>query len=390
MNVQDRVTQLLRISSGQAPAGLWSAPGRVNLIGEHTDYNGGFVLPFAINRRTWVAAAVRSDGEIWACSEQGDKPIRSKLVELNPETMSGWAAYVFGVAWALSQHSDKSLPGISLSIASEVPVGAGLSSSAAVECAVALALNDLWQLELSREVLAESCQLAENIAAGAPTGIMDQSASLLGARDHAVFLDCSTFHAEQVALGFDEAGLEVLVIDTGVSHSHATGGYANRRASCERAATTLGHLSLRDVTTEQMINASGTLDDETYRRMRHVVTENQRVLDTVKLLRDGQSAAIGSLLVSSHQSMRDDFEISCSELDLAVDASIATGALGARMTGGGFGGAAIALVKTEDCSRIRKAVESEFTRAGFNKPTCFVVRADDGAREEPIYRRAEN
>jgi galactokinase len=369
---------------GEAPDGLWSAPGRVNLIGEHTDYNEGFVLPFAIDRRTVVALSARDDRLVRVASTFADEMVEIDLDLLGtqgPEGLSGWSAYPLGVAWALSEFGAdlSAVPGVDLFIDSDVPVGAGLSSSAAFESAVALALNDVWRLGLDRRTLARVGQRAENVAVGAPTGIMDQSASLLGQTDHAVFLDCRTLDSELIPLGLAEAGLAILVIDTGVKHNHATGGYGERRASCERGATAMGVTSLRDLTVDDLPRAQQLLDDETFRRIRHVITENQRVLDTVALLRTDGAAAIGELLDASHRSMRDDFEISVPELNLAVETAVSAGALGARMTGGGFGGAAIALVSLDDLSRIQVAVDNAFGEHAFGQPDTFLVTASDGA-----------
>jgi galactokinase len=369
---------------GEAPDGLWSAPGRVNLIGEHTDYNEGFVLPFAIDRRTVVALSARDDRLVRVASTFADEMAEIDLDLLGtqgPEGLSGWSAYPLGVAWALSEFGAdlSAVPGVDLFIDSDVPVGAGLSSSAAFESAVALALNDVWRLGLDRRTLARVGQRAENVAVGAPTGIMDQSASLLGQTDHAVFLDCRTLDSELIPLGLAEAGLAILVIDTGVKHNHATGGYGERRASCERGATAMGVTSLRDLTVDDLPRAQQLLDDETFRRIRHVITENQRVLDTVALLRTDGAAAIGELLDASHRSMRDDFEISVPELNLAVETAVSAGALGARMTGGGFGGAAIALVSLDDLSRIQVAVDNAFGEHAFGQPDTFLVTASDGA-----------
>jgi galactokinase len=366
---------------GAAPDGLWSAPGRVNLIGEHTDYNEGFVLPFAIDRRTVVALGVRDDRRVRVASTFADEMAEIDLDALSPDALSGWSAYPLGVAWAFSEFGGDlaAVPGVDLFIDSDVPVGAGLSSSAAIESAVALALNDVWQLGLDRRTLARVGQRAENVAVGAPTGIMDQSASLLGEADHAVFLDCRTLESELVPLGLAEAGLAILVIDTGVKHSHATGGYGERRAACERGAAAMGASSLRDLTVEDLPRAQQLLDDVTFRRIRHVITENQRVLDTVAVLKAQGASAIGELLDASHRSMRDDFEISVPELDLAVETAVGAGALGARMTGGGFGGAAIALVKIDDLSRVQVAVDNAFGEHAFGQPDTFVVTASDGA-----------
>lgn len=366
---------------GHAPDGLWSAPGRVNLIGEHTDYNEGFVLPFAIDRRTLVALGVRDDRRVRVASTFADELAEIDLDALTPESLDGWSAYPLGVAWALGEHGAdlSAVPGVDLFIDSDVPVGAGLSSSAAIESAVAMALNDSWRLGLDRPTLARVGQRAENVAVGAPTGIMDQSASLLGAADHAVFLDCRSLVSELVPLGLAEAGLAILVIDTGVKHAHATGGYGERRAACERGAAALGASSLRDLTVDDLPRARQLLDDVTFRRVRHVITENQRVLDTVEVLCESGAAAIGGLLDASHRSMRDDFEISVPELDLAVETAVAAGAIGARMTGGGFGGSAIALVRVDDLSRIQVAVDNAFGEHAYGQPDTFVVTASDGA-----------
>jgi galactokinase len=381
-DIRDEVRATFSEIFGSEPAGLWSAPGRVNLIGEHTDYNDGFVLPFAINRRTVVALGLRDDGLIRVASGFADELAEIAIAELAPGLVSGWSAYPLGVAWALGQAGADlaAVPGVNIYIESTVPVGAGLSSSAAIESAVALALNDVWQLGMHRGLLARVGQRAENEMVGAPTGIMDQSASLLGREDAAVFLDCRSLESETVDLGFRAAGLELLVIDTGVEHQHATGGYADRRASCERGAAVLGVGSLRDVT--DLATARDLLDDETFRRVRHVVTENQRVLDTVRALREDGPLAIGGLLDASHVSMRDDFEISVPELDLAVETAQANGAIGARMTGGGFGGSAIALVPSDTISRVLVAIDGAFAEAGFPQPTMFTVTPSEGAKRE--------
>ena len=387
---QDRTTIYDGARDGYAsrysrqPDGLWSAPGRVNLIGEHTDYNDGFVFPLAIDRRTVVAVGLREDGMVRVTSSFSDEAHETPLATLSPETLSGWSAYPFGVAWALAQHGADltTQPGFDAFIHSDVPVGAGLSSSAAIESAIGVALNDLWQLGLDRRTLALVGQLAENKVVGAPTGIMDQSASLLGRQDAGVFLDCRSLDAEVIPLGFEAAGLELLIMDTRVSHSHSTGGYAERRASCEAGAAAMGVESLRDLDGDDLARAETALDDVTFRRVRHVITENARVLDSVRTLREQGPRAIGALLDASHISMRDDFEISVPELDLAVTTAQANGALGARMTGGGFGGAAIALVPSELIAPLGEAVVRAFADAGFAAPDVFTVRPSDGARAE--------
>lgn len=365
---------------GGAPDGIWQAPGRVNLIGEHTDYNEGFVLPFAIDRTARVAVRVRPDSSVRLLSTYGDQGMVSTTLDsLEPGSAKGWTKYPLGVMWALQQRGI-AVPGVDLLLDSDVPLGAGLSSSHAIECAVISALNDLTGAGLEAREMVLATQRAENEFVGAPTGIMDQSASLRGSEGHAVFLDCRDQNVRLVPFETGPADLVMLVIDTKVSHSHADGGYASRRASCELGAEVLGVKALRDVQVGDLEEASGLLDDVTFRRVRHVVTENDRVLQTVELLASQGPAAIGPLLDASHTSMRDDFEISCPELDLAVDASRAGGAIGARMTGGGFGGAAIALTPVALEQKVRDAVATAFADAGFKAPDIFTVSPAAGAR----------
>ncbi|RFA10541.1 galactokinase [Subtercola boreus] len=389
---------------GSRPAGFWSAPGRVNLIGEHTDYNEGFVLPFAIDRRAVVAlgpSAPAGASDVTApdarptarvSSTFSEQIVELPLADLTPDALADWSAYPLGVAWALAERaaatsgaaisgtpSGPVLPGFALHIHSDVPIGAGLSSSAAIECATAVALNEFWQLGLDPVELARIGQIAENQAVGAPTGIMDQSASMLGRADAAVFLDCRSMNTESVPLGLHAEDLEILVIDTRVSHDHATGGYASRRASCEAAASAMGARSLRDLTVADLPRMQQVLDDETFRRARHVITENERVEETVRLLETEGPLAIGALLDASHSSMRDDFEISVPELDLAVEVSQASGAVGARMTGGGFGGSALALIRRDSRPALEAAIVEAFRARGFARPDLFVVQPSAGA-----------
>ncbi|WP_309103896.1 galactokinase [Microbacterium sp.] len=387
---QDAARALFADLTGRAPDGVWSAPGRVNLIGEHTDYNEGFVLPFAIPHRTFAAVGTRKDDRVRVASTFADSAVEVSLDELGSlfPTAAGsapsvpeWAAYPLGVAWAL-QRSGTAGRGVDIAIASDVPVGAGLSSSAAIESATASALDDLWDAGLDRTALARIGRSAENEAVGAPTGIMDQMASMRGEVDAAIFLDCRTLEAQLVPVGIAEAGLAILVIDTRVEHAHSTGGYGERRASCERGAAIMGVPSLRDVSVDDLERASTLMDDVTFRRVRHVVTENQRVLDTVRVLREDGARAIGDLLVASHASMRDDFEISVPELDTAVEAALAAGAIGARMTGGGFGGAAIALIEQEAVAAVSDAVTAAFAASDFTEPHLFTVTPSAGARRD--------
>ena len=364
---------------GTVPAGTWQAPGRVNLIGEHTDYNEGFVLPFAIDRTARVAVGVRQDSTVRLLSTYGDQGVVTTTLDaLEPGAAKGWTKYPLGVMWALRQRGIN-IPGLDLLLDSDVPLGAGLSSSHAIECAVVTALNELTGAGLSAQDMVLATQQAENDFVGAPTGIMDQSASLRGSLGHAVFLDCRDQKASLVPFETGPAGLVMLVIDTKVSHSHADGGYASRRASCELGAEVLGVRALRDVQVADLEEASGLLDELTFRRVRHVVTENDRVLQTVELLAAKGPAAIGALLDASHVSMRDDFEISCPELDVAVDTARSNGAIGARMTGGGFGGAAIALTPVGDEQKVRDAVVKAFADAGFTAPDIFTVSPAAGA-----------
>ena len=378
---------------GYPPDGLWSAPGRVNLIGEHTDYNEGFVLPFAIDRRTVAALALRGDGLVRVSSSMesasGEALTTEFALRAAPGGVPGWAAYPLGVAWGLGQVGAElgGLPGFDVHFASDVPVGAGLSSSAALECALAFALNEAWRLGFDRGQLVAAVHLAENDFVGAPTGILDQSAALLSAEGAALFLDCRDASSTPVELGlgagrYGTAGLAVLVIDTKVKHEHVSGGYAARRAACERAARALSVRALRDVTLSGLLAARTRVDDEAYRRARHVVTEDQRVLDTVAALRARDHAAVGGLMSASHRSMRDDFEISTPELDLAVEVAMESGALGARMTGGGFGGSAIALAPAALIPRMRLAIAEAFSSHGYAAPEMFQVRPSQGARRD--------
>lgn len=376
--------------------GVWSAPGRVNLIGEHTDYNEGFVFPFAIQHRTAVAARVRNDRTIRLVSTFDPAVISVEIDALSglfplakeasapASSIPEWARYPLGVAWALLEAAPEAagVSGVDLSFASNVPIGAGLSSSAAIEGATGSALNELWGAGLDRIAIAQVGRRAENEAVGAPTGIMDQLASMLGVQDAGTFIDCRSVASEVVPFGFAEAGLEILVMDTHVTHSHSNSGYADRRASCERGAREMGVASLRDLAASDLARARDVLDDETFRRVRHIVTENERVQETVRVLTEHGPGAIGQLLTASHESMRDDFEISVPELDLAVDTSLQAGALGARMTGGGFGGAAIALIRADQRSAVQDTVVRAFADAGYVAPSCFTVQPSNGAARE--------
>ncbi|MBO0892433.1 MAG: galactokinase, partial [Acidothermales bacterium] len=321
---------------GRPPEGVWGAPGRVNLIGEHTDYVGGYVLPVALPNRTLAAVRRRFDGRLVFASTMTDEVVEVALDELAPGTVKGWAAYPAGVVWALHT-AGHDVVGTEVLVSGDVPVGSGLSSSAALECSVGLALAELSGLTLGRPELALLCQQAENTFVGMPSGVMDQMASLCCSEGYALFLDCRSLHAESVPFAIADQGLVLLVIDTRAPHRLVDGGYADRRMSATEAAIALGVASLRDVSREDLPDALGRLDERLRPRARHVVTENARVLVTVDLMRAGDYASVGQLMNMSHASLRDDYEVSSPELDTAVDAALQAGALGARMTGGGFG-----------------------------------------------------
>ncbi len=367
---------LFRRTFGTDPSGVWAAPGRVNLIGEHTDYNGGLVLPFALAERTEAAIRPRDDGLIRICSAQNpNQVIGIPTKELAPGWPAGWAAYVAGVPWAL-----ESDVGFDVAIDSTVPVGSGLSSSAALICAVALGINELFERGYSRRDLARRTHRTENDYVGAPTGGMDQIASLLCTEGHALLYDVRADTIEQVPFDPSAADLEVVVVDTMVRHGHADGEYAARRDDCERAARILGVELLRDVAYDDLESALAKLEDEQLvKRTRHIVTENQRVLDTAAALEADDWPEVGRLLTEAHASIRDDFEASCTELDVAVEMLAESEALGARMTGGGFGGAAIALLPSDSAEPARQAIRAVFADNGFAPPNIFNVVPSAGA-----------
>jgi galactokinase len=355
---------LFESAYGFAPAGLWAAPGRVNVIGEHTDYNEGFVLPMAIDRYTVVAAAPRTDGALRVVSSAGDhRVIEIALADLSPGVPHGWPSYPVGVAWALREagYLPADFPGADLAFASSVPVGAGLSSSAALECSAGLALAALAGAQLPTAELARLAQYAENNYAGVPCGPLDQLSSAFGEDGSVLFIDTRSFDIAPHPFDLTGAGLTLLVIDTKVSHDLGESGYPARRASCEKAAAALGVRALRDLTPGDLARAEAELDEVSFRRVRHVVTEDERVLAFVELLAQGDLTGdrlqqAGDLLTASHASLRDDFEVSCGELDLVVDAARSAGAHGSRMTGGGFGGSAIALTAIDRVDAVRAAV----------------------------------
>ncbi|MGP3976664.1 galactokinase [Streptomyces sp. 8N114] len=370
---------------GAEPEGVWAAPGRVNLIGEHTDYNDGFVMPLALPHTVHVAAARRDDGVLRLHS--ADVPgaaYQLRLDELRPGADGGWAAYPSGVVWALRE-AGLPVGGADVQISSTVPTGAGLSSSAALEVATGLALSELYELGLSRPQLARLCQRAENDFVGMPCGIMDQMASACCTEGHVLHLDARSLTQRQVPFDLAAEGLRMLVVDTRVKHTLADGAYAGRRRACEAGAAALGVPALRDVAYEELDAAlarlDARLDDPEVRScVRHIVTENRRVEETIALLDAGDPRAVGAVLTAGHASLRDDFRVSCEELDLVVDVALAAGALGARMTGGGFGGSAIVLAEESQTEKIGEAVTSAFEAAGHLVPHVFEAVPSAGAR----------
>ncbi|WP_448627314.1 galactokinase [Geodermatophilus sp. URMC 64] len=369
---------------GTEPAGVWAAPGRVNVIGEHTDYNGGFVLPMALPHTTRAAVGPRTDGAVaFASLQQPEDVVVLPLAELTPGHPRGWAGYPAGVVHELRE-AVAAAGGLSVLVDSDVPAGAGLSSSAALECAVALAVRDLCAPGLTAADLVDVARRAENDFVGAPTGILDQSASMLCTAGHALFLDTRDRSSEQVPFDLAAAGLALLVVDTGQTHEHAGGGYGDRRRECEEAAARLGVGLLREVpdVAALAVLADGTPDGAVLqRRARHIVTENARVLEVVAALQgSGDVRVIGPVLTAGHESLRDDFEISTALLDAVVEASLAAGAYGARMVGGGFGGSAIVLLDADRVEAVAAAVTDRFDREGAPPPRTFVAVPSAGAR----------
>jgi galactokinase len=366
---------------GRPPLGVFAAPGRVNLIGEHVDYNGGLCLPMALPHATYAAVAPRDDGTVTVTSHQQDDAFSASLDALGPGQATGWAAYAAGVLWAL-QEDGWELPGMDVVVDSRVPLGAGLSSSAAIECAVAIGAAEIAGATLDddlRSALVRACMRAESEVAGAPTGGMDQTIALFGRADCALLLDCRDWSTSQIGWDPASADLTLLVVDTRASHSLSDGGYESRRRDCETAARTLGVELLRDV--EDHDEALGGLDDERIRRrVRHVFTEIDRVRDAVRQLEAGDFKGLGASFTASHESLRDDYEVSADELDVVVDTALENGALGARMTGGGFGGSAIALLPTDSVDPVAAAVASAFEERGWQPPGLLTATPSPGAR----------
>jgi galactokinase len=366
LEIENRAGEAYRKRFGADPELIGSAPGRVNLIGEHTDYNGGFVLPCAINSRVATAMG-HGVGELYSVDFDEARPAGGCKED-------SWADYPRGVAWALAD-AGYDIGRFQATFTGDVPQASGLSSSAAFECATAVALNDLFALGLEYTELARLCQRAENRFVGVNSGIMDQYASLLCTRDKALLIDCRSLEATAVPLDLEEAGLSLLVCDTKVERALGNTGYNERRAACERAARELGVEQLRDATPEDLDRLSG----EELKRARHVVSEDNRVLEAAEVLRHGDYEGLGRLMYASHASLRDDYEVSTRELDAFVSTAAECEALGARLTGAGFGGCAIALLAPDLVERLEHAVVGRFAEAGFGKPDFYTFQPSAGA-----------
>ena len=389
---RELAAQLFEETFGYQPQDVWSAPGRVNVIGEHVDYNGGPCLPIALPHRAFIAYSPREDRLLRLVSPQTREAVDElDLDRIAPRgcegEVSGWAAYLSGVVWALEKSGYGPLHGFDAALYSCVPRGGGLSSSAALECAMAVAIDEAEGLGLAgsvsepndagRAILVECARMAENQIAGANTGGLDQTASLRCLSGHALALDCRDMSVEHIPFDLESQGLALLVIDTRAAHSLADGQYGQRRADCEEAARQLGVEQLVDV--EDLEAATQALSDERLiKRMRHVVSEIARTRALIELLKEGplegdRLKVVGALMNDSHDSLRDDYEVSCLELDVAVDAARAVGAYGARMTGGGFGGSAIALVDRERLEETAQAVAQAYSERGLDAPAFIVA-----------------
>jgi galactokinase len=372
--IEEKAMRAFRERFGEEPQMLASAPGRVNLIGEYTDFNGGFVLPCAIDRR--IAAAVKltpdKEGALFSADFDESHPFGA-------EPDGSWADYPRGVAWALSRRGVE-VPAFRAAFAGDVPLGSGLSSSAAIEAATALALDALLRLGNAKKDLALLCQEAENDFVRVPSGIMDQYASLLSVAGSALLIDCRSLENESVSLDLEEAELALLICDTRVERGLADTGYRDRRETCENAARVLGVKELRDASEEDLERLSG---DE-LKRARHIVRENARVLEAVRALRKGDFADFGRLMYDSHLSLRDDFEVSTPELDAFVETAREGDAPGARLTGAGFGGCAIALVSGAETDALMDCTRRRFQSEGFKEPAFYQFRPAAGAEKTVV------
>mgnify|MGYP001820016361 CR=1 FL=1 len=385
MDLQDKVINAFKHHFNAPPDYLVRAPGRVNIIGEHTDYNDGYVLPMAIDLAVWVALRPREDRRVYLRSLEKEEPAEFELKDIQHDS-GHWPEYVKGMAVML-QETGYVLNGWEGVLTSDVPVGSGLSSSAALEMAVAMSFSVVTSFPFDGVEMARLGQKSENEWVGANTGIMDQLVSANGMAGHALFIDCRDLTIEAIPL---PEGTAIVVMDTMTHHKHAESGYNDRRASCERAAEILGKTHLRDVTYAELQGFSNILDHVTYRRARHVITENQRVLDAVRAMMDGDSATLGQLMNASHASLRDDFEVTTDALNTMVKiAQEQDGCHGARMTGGGFGGCAVALVNTGQVEGILRAVAGQYEAATGIPPNVFFTNAAGGTTLIPVRNQGE-
>ncbi len=379
MSLEQTVYDTFKEKFGAAPTSIVRAPGRVNLIGEHTDYNDGFVLPMAIDRGVWLALRPRRDGKVRLYSADFGVWGRFSLGAL--EKGKGWLEYPKGVAWAL-QEEGYTLGGFEGVVTGDVPRGSGLSSSAALELATARAFYEVSGFEWDEPRIARTMQKAENEFVGANTGIMDQLISAAGKKGYALLIDCRTLDLEPVSLPKNTV---VVVMDTMTRHSHTDSGYNARRAQCEAAAAFFDVAALRDVTLEMLEARGSGLEPVVRRRARHVVTENQRTLDAAEAMKQGNAEALGKLMNASHDSLRDDFEVTNDALNTMVECARAQpGCYGARMTGGGFGGCAVALVEAQKVEAFVEAVEACYREKTSKEPSIYVCKATDGAQTLPL------
>jgi galactokinase len=376
MTLQQQVTEEFKRRFGEEPTLIVRAPGRVNLIGEHTDYNDGFVMPLAIDRAVWIAARPRDDDYVTLYSVDFGQVADISLMEIiRRENL--WVEYVQGVAWALQEvgHTLKGWNGV---IAGDVPIGAGLSSSAATELASARTICAVADIPWDAPEMAKLCQRVENQWIGVKTGIMDQMISATGVADHAVLIDCRSLELTSVPL---PPGTAIIVMDTATRRELVTSAYGERRAQCETAAKFFGVPALRDVTLPQLEAAKDQLEDVVYRRARHVVSENERTVQAAEAMRRGDAVRLGLLMNDSHTSMRDDFEITNDALNVIVECARQHEAcIGARMTGGGFGGCAVALVRADAAQDFAEKVGEEYGRRTNLTPAVYICHATDGAR----------
>lgn len=389
-------TELFRSTYNTDPAGCWVAPGRVNLIGEHVDYAQGISLPFALSQVTAVAASPREDSTVRITSISGESTLQAEvdLNEVGPKNPANWSGYIVGTIWALAEAGVIPLQGYDMALVSDVPLGAGLSSSAALECCVAVAACDLQHATADKDTLATACMRAENEVVGASTGGLDQQISLKGEDGHALAIDFRDNTSYQVPFDMKGHGLAILVVDTNAPHELADGQYASRRAVIDGVSEKFGALREQenlnpDAWADENPDPTGTLDQQAWRqkvraRVAHVQSEITRTANAIEQLKRGDMAAFGDSMCASHASLRDDYEVSCPELNMVVDTAMANGALGARMTGGGFGGSAIALVKEADTEKIAQAIANAFAEANFRDPRVAVAIPAAGAQRVEV------